>query len=142
LTFLNIKSDLNTNDVTNSATIEKSVIGQENYNVTANFDLISSIFPDFVTLKTATFTISDATSVTNTPKASTVILLNNLTITSGTYNIVLNLNLCTVGIRSYIFKIEFESDVGVIISNFNITLISNTNDPCLFFGGFGSGHVE
>jgi hypothetical protein len=119
LTFLNIKSDLNTNDVTNSATIEQRLDGDSSYTIYIKFDINPPIFHDFVYIKTAIFNIKRLSErVLNSQE---VIISRN--IYSETFQMNFNFDLCRDSL-DLIFEIEIMSDIGVRITNYILTASS------------------
>lgn len=133
LDFLKIKSDINTEDVTNSFTVDQR-LSTIIYTIYVKFTIISSIFPDSVYVKNATLTISDAISgnIVGSPITSginqNVLDYITWTITAG------GLNLCNSSTRNYAFKIEVDSDVGVAFTSVVLTI---TSTHCQGGGGGG-----
>jgi hypothetical protein len=115
LPFLQTKSDFNTNDITNSATIEQSTPETANYNIIASFEIDSFILGAAVYVKTVILTIKK-------PITKGYINSNQITINSYINELKIDiqvvLNKCVSGsFKSVICEIEVMSDLGVKILN-------------------------
>jgi hypothetical protein len=125
--FSKTTNNINIDNTINNIIIKQN-LNESDYSINATFQLISSMISTPVIVNTATLYVLDDTETKQIGSNSINI---NQTINSGIFSIIFNgLQQCTSRSKTFSFKIEVDSDIGVFFSFVLIQAIPEIFFPC------------